>query len=444
MNRDLTVGKPSKVIRQFCLPLFGSVIFQQLYNIADSLVAGKFIGEDALAAVGNSYEITLLLIAVSTGANIGCSVIVSRYFGEKAIARVHTAVSTALLTCGVICLILSGARLVFAHSLLDAIRTPANIFDDSELYLRIYFWGFPFILFYNVANGIFSALGDSRTPFRFLAVSSLGNIGVDVLFVKAFGMGVAGVAWATFLCQGISCALALAVLFRRLKGMVPEKRPELFSGPILKQIAGVAVPSMLQQSFVSVGNIILQGLINSFGSPVVAGYSAGIKYNNLVISSFATVGNGISNFTSQNLGAKKPHRIKEALKGEIGLMWSIAFPFTLLFFFLGAPLISFFLEDPGAVSVATGTELLRIVAPFFFVVSVKLTTDAVMRGSGHMKEFMIGTFGDLFLRVVLAFIFAQTMGLGPTGIWLAWPVGWIISTIMSALFYRKTVWKAIE
>ena len=199
MNKDLTIGKPSTVLWQFCLPLFGSIIFQQLYNIADSWVAGKFISQNALAAVGQSYEITLIFIAFAFGCNMGCSVVVSQLFGAKEYGRMKTAVYTSMITSGVTCLCLMAVGLLGCDRLLGLINTPEEVFADSKLYLDIYVWGLPFAFFYNIATGIFSALGDSKTPFVFLAVSSLSNIGMDILFVEAFHMGVAGVAWATFI-----------------------------------------------------------------------------------------------------------------------------------------------------------------------------------------------------------------------------------------------------
>ena len=208
MNKDLTIGKPSTVLWKFCLPLFGSIIFQQLYNIADSLVAGKFIGENALAAVGNSYEITLIFIAFAFGTNVGCSVIVGQLFGAKRFRELKTAVYTTLIAGGVLCAVLMAGGFLLSVKLLHLINTPENVMADSKLYLDIYMLGLPFVFYYNIATGVFSALGDSRTPFLFLAASSTANIAVDILFVTAFQMGVAGVAWATFLCQGVSCILA--------------------------------------------------------------------------------------------------------------------------------------------------------------------------------------------------------------------------------------------
>ena len=435
MNKDLTVGKAEAVLWRFCLPLFGSIIFQQLYNIADSLVAGKFIGENALAAVGNSYEITLIFIAFAFGCNIGCSVIVSQYFGAKEYGKMKTAVSTAMFSSLAVCALLMCTGILFGDALLAGIHTPAELFDDSKLYLDIYVWGLPFVFFYNIATGIFSALGDSRTPFIFLAASSTSNIAVDIFFVTALRMGVAGVAWATFLCQGVSCVLAVLVVFRRLRGIEVKGKAQIFSFQVFAKIAVIAVPSILQQSFVSVGNIILQSVINGFGPGVIAGYSASVKLNNLVITSFTTLGNGISNYTAQNIGARKPRRVKEGFRAGVKMVWILGLPLALLYFFGGKWLLYLFLDKPTELALGTGINFLQILSPFYLVVSAKLVADGILRGIGKMKKFMAATFTDLVLRVAFALILSGT-ALGATGIWCAWPIGWTIATVMSIVFYR--------
>ena len=440
MNKDLTTGKPETVLWQFCLPLFGSIIFQQLYNIADSLVAGKFIGENALAAVGNSYEITLIFIAFAFGCNMGCSVIVSMFFGAKRYREMKTAVSTSMIASGVTCAALMLIGLLFCRSLLLMIRTPEVLMADSQLYLDIYVWGLPFVFFYNISNGIFSAMGDSRTPFLFLAVSSCANIGMDILFVAGFGMGVAGVAWATFLCQGVSCFLALFVVMRRLKGIEAAGRPQLFSWDICGRFAKVAIPSILQQSFISIGNIIIQGVINGFGPGVMAGYSAAIKLNNLVITSFTTLGNGMSNYAAQNIGAGKLPRITAGFKAGLKMVWLLCLPLSLLYFTLGNRLLLLFMSEPSADAMRSGVMLLRILSPFYFVISAKLVADGILRGASMMKQFMAATFTDLILRVLLA-VFLSRTALGYIGIWCAWPIGWCIATVLSIRFYRNGPWK---
>jgi len=435
MNKDLTVGNPGKVLWNFCLPLFGSIIFQQIYNIADSLVAGKFIGEDALAAVGNSYEITLIFIAFAFGCNIGCSVITSHLFGAKQYDEMKTAVRTAMIGSAVLCLVLMAVGVLGSHTLLTLIHTPDNIFVDSRLYLDIYVWGLPFVFFYNIATGIFSALGDSKTPFWFLAASSTANIFVDILFVKAFRMGVAGVAWATFLCQGISCVLSLLFVFGRLRKIKTDKKGKVFSFALLRKLAVIAIPSILQQSFISVGNIAIQSIINGFGSSVIAGYSAAIKLNNLVITSFTTLGNGISNYTAQNLGAGKLSRVREGFLAGRKMVWLLCVPLFLLYMLGGRILVGFFMDQPSEEALRTGIQILRIFSPFYFVVSVKLVADGILRGAGMMKQFMAATFTDLILRVLLAFLLSRTL-LGAAGIWCAWPIGWTIAMILSVSFYN--------
>lgn len=438
MNKDLTVGKPSRVLRKFCLPLFGSVIFQQLYTIADSFAAGKFVGERALAAVGNSYEITLFFIAFAFGCNIGCSVVVSRFFGAKKYSELKTAVYTGVIASGILCLILMIIGAVFGKRLLMLINTPEDIMSDSKLYLDIYILGLLFVFYYNVATGIFSALGDSKTPFYFLMCSSVSNIFMDILFTTAFKSvftrGVDGVAWATFLCQGISCILALVFVFKRLRIIKTDEKSRKFSWKILGEIAYIAIPSILQQSFVSVGNIVIQGIINTFGSSVIAGYSASIKLNNLVITSFNTLGTGMSNYTAQNLGAKKNERVHAGLKAGVRMVVLIGAVFSVTYFFFGKSLIHLFINDYTGQAMNTGITLLKIISPFYFVVSTKLIADGVLRGAGKMKQFMFATFTDLILRVVLAKILSST-ALGATGIWLAWPIGWLTATALSLAFY---------
>lgn len=435
MNKDLTQGNPQTILWKFCLPMFGSIIFQQLYNIADSLVAGKFIGENALAAIGNSYNVTLVFIAFAFGCNIGCSVIVSQFFGAKDYVKMKTAVYTTLISSAILCAILMLLGFLFCDTLLAQMRTQPEILSDSALYMDIYIFGLPFLFFYNIATGIFSALGDSKTPFYFLAFSSISNIAVDILFVKCFHMGIAGVAWATFLCQGISCILSLVLILKRLSQIKIAKKAALFSSALLKKLAVIAIPSILQQSFISVGNIFIQSVINSFGISVTAGYSAAVKLNNLVITSFTTLGNGVSNFTAQNIGAGLPARVKNGLHAGLKLVWFICIPIVILYTCFGKYLLLLFMDSSSSEALLTGKQFLWILSPFYFVVSAKLVADGVLRGAGAMKPFMAATFTDLILRVVLAFLFSNW--LGAIGIWCAWPIGWTIATAMSFYFYRQ-------
>lgn len=441
MIKDLTEGEPRKILWQFTLPMFVSVIFQQLYNIADSVIVGNFSshGEEALAAVGASYPITMIFMAIAMGCNVGCAVVISQLFGAKRYREMKTAVYTTLLASLALSVILTVLGLAFSPLMLKALQTPENIFGDADVYLRIYIGGFLFLFLYNVVTGVFTSLGDSKTPLYFLIGSSLSNILLDWVFVALFHWDVAGVAWATFICQGIACILAMITLQKRLKTVVCEEKPELFSMPMLKKICLFAIPSVLQQSFVSVGNIFIQRLINGYGSSVIAGYSAAIKINTFAVTCFGTLGNAISSFTAQNVGAGKNDRVKKGLRAGHVMGLLIGVPFFLLCFFQGPFLIRLFMKEETVEALSTGVQFLKIVSPFYFVVSLKLTTDGLLRGSGSMSHFMVATFTDLVLRVVLGYLLAVPFG--TTGIWMSWPIGWMLGTIMSLVFYANGVWK---
>ena len=438
MNRDLTEGNIRSLIWRFTLPLLGSMLFQQLYNIADSLVAGKFIGADALAAVGNSYEITLIFIAFAFGSNMGSSVVVSQYFGAGMKKEMKTAITTTFIAAFILSAVLTILGILFTDPLLEAINTPPELMEMSAEYLDIYILGVIFLFFYNIATGIFTAMGDSRTPFIFLAISSTANIAVDILFVTAFGMGVDGVAWATFLCQGISSILAMAALIIRLRRIGETEKAPLFSWHILRQITVVAVPSILQQSFVSVGNILVQSVVNSFGASVMAGYAAAIKLNNMIITSITTIGNGISSFSAQNFGAGRIDRVREGRREGLLLCVIFSLAATALFLALGRFIMLLFMNADAEAALSEGMRFIDIVSPFYVLITFKIITDAVLRGSGDMTPFMISTFTDLILRVALAFILSSF--LGAMGIWLSWPIGWAVGTAVSLSFYRSGHW----
>lgn len=440
MNRDLTEGRVAPVLIRFAIPLLLSMVFQQLYNIADSLVAGKFISESALAAVGNSYEITLIFIAFAFGCNMGTSILVSQFFGAKRIADVKTAITTSYVATFVLVVLLTIGGILGTDGLLTLINTPDEIMTDSALYLDIYIYGLIFLFFYNLATGVFSALGDSRTPFLFLAFSSTANIFLDVLFVTAFGMGVDGVAWATFLCQGVSCILANAVLYRRIATLTKGiARAKIFDRKIFFKLVYLAVPSILQQSFVSVGNIMVQTIINGFGSAVIAGYSAAIKLNNLVITSTTTLANAVSSFSSQNIGAAKFDRVKKGWKTGVLFVECLLIPVILLFTLGSHLVLQLFLDDVSGLAMETGRAFLLIVSPFYLVVAVKNMCDAVLRGAGDMKPFMADTFIDLMLRVGLSWLFSRYIG--SLGIWLSWPIGWSVATVIALYFYLTGHWR---
>lgn len=436
---SLTEGKPSKVLWLFTLPMLASAIFQQLYNIADTIIVGQFVGEDALAAVGASYPITMIFMAVAMGCNIGCSVIISQLYGGRKIGQMKTAVSTSFIAFTVLSLVLTGLGLALAVPLMRMLGTPENVFADSVVYLNIYIAGMAFVFLYNISTGIFTALGDSKTPLLFLIMSSVLNIGLDLLFVITFKMGVGGAAWATVIAQGIASVGSIITLLVKLKHIRTDEPSKKFSWSMLKKTSFIAVPSVLQQSFVSLGNLFIQGLVNSFGSSVMAGYTAAIKLNVFALTCLTTLSNGLSSYCAQNIGAGKTERLSKGFKSGIIISLCAAAPFFAAFFFFTPQMVRIFLDGDSSQALATGCEFLKIVSPFYFVVCFKIMIDGMFRGAGAMKLFMVFTFADLLLRVVLSFILTPSMG--ATGIWTSWPIGWSIATVAEIFCYAKGWWK---
>ena len=435
MVKDMTKGAVAPILLKFSLPLLVSVVFQQLYSIADSVIAGQFINKDALAAIGASYPITMIFLAIGTGMNIGCSVVISTYFGAKDIKNMKTAVFTSLISSLVLALVLTVVGFLTSGLFLRLLGTDAAVFEDAQAYLNIYALGLVFLFMYNICTGIFTSLGDSSTPLYFLIGSSVGNVLLDLLFVVVIPMGVPGTAWATFICQGVCSVLAFVVLMRRLKRIESPKH-SYFEWKMLGRIATLSVPSILQQSFVSVGNLFIQGLVNSCGLDVMAGYSSAIKLNTFAVTCFSTVGNSVSSFVAQNNGACEYGRVKQGYRLGLLLAGGIAAVFSLIYVALSGNLIYIFMDSADANNTAAaeaGMHFLQIVSPFFLAVGFKLSADGVLRGLGCIKAFMATTFSDLVLRVLFAFLL--TPYYGATGIWLSWPIGWTLSAILSNVLY---------
>ena len=334
--------------------------------------------------------------------------------------------------------------LIGNHGIINFIfgKIEKDVFESASIYFYITAISYPFLGVYNAGAALFRSIGNSKISMNTSLIMNIINICGNALFIFVFDMGVAGVAWATFLCQGVSCILAMVVVFRRMKAIPAQRKTVWFSWGMLGKIAVVAIPSILQQSFISVGNIILQSVINTFGASVIAGYSAAVKLNNMVITSFTTLGNGISNYTSQNMGAGKMDRVKAGFGAGRNLVWLICVPIVILYFFFGRTLLLLFMNDPQGPAIDTGMLFLHILSPFYFVVSLKLVTDGILRGCGLMGRFMVATFSDLILRVGMAIVLSAT-ALGSTGIWLSWPIGWCIGTVLSLVFYVTAIRKAL-
>ena len=324
---------------------------------------------------------------------MGCNVVVSQLFGARRIHEMKTTISTAIISLSVLGLIIMALGTVFAGPLLQLLGTDPDIMDDSRLYLRIYFGGAVFLFLYNTLNGIYNAQGDSKTPLIFLMISSLTNIVLDLLFVIQFNMGVAGVAWATLIAQGMCAIASLVVMFQRMKKLPcePERanmKIPLFHMTAVKRIAQIGLPSMLQQSLVSLSMMMMQGLVNSFGKVLVAGYTAATKIDTLAMLPNMNFSNAMSSYTAQNIGAGKYDRVKEGLKACLFMVVVFSLVITVVIFLFGSQLLSLFL-DPGDTSGAMGYGLayMRTVSVFYILMGVLFVPNGMLRGAGDMGAF---------------------------------------------------------
>lgn len=441
MNNDLTKGNIRKKLVVFCMPLLLSCIFQQLYSVADGIVVGKFISDDitvsenALAAVGASTPISLLFVAVATGTSIGVTVLLSHLFGAKKYSDIKTAFYTISISMIAVGAVLTAIGYIFNPDILKLLNTETVILDDAVEYINIYITGTVFLVFYNVCSGAFTALGDSRTPFYLLLLSSVLNIILDCIFVINLNAGVAGAGYATVISQVTVAVLGFILIRKRLWRLYSGKSLSKFHLPLLSEFLRLAVPGIFQQSFVALGNLLIQSIINSYDIAVVAGFFAGLKLNAFIVTAFMAVANGISAFIAQNYGSGDIKRVFGGIKNGFFIMLSVSIPVAVSFFAFAQQLISIFVLEDSVEAINVGALFLQFVSVFYPIIVVKVTLDCGFRGIGKMKYFTASTVIDLIIRVLLSFVFNKYMGY--IGICYAWVIGWTVAGLLSVLFYLK-------
>ena len=430
---------PWKALLIFSIPMMLGNLFQQLYTMTDSVIVGRFVGENALAAVGASYSLTSVFISVAIGGGVGSSVLVSRAFGARRYDELKTTVNTSLVSFLVLSLLLSFFGYIFSTPIMNALNTPDNIHEEAVMYLRIYFLGLPFLFMYNILSSVFNALGRSKIPLYFLIFSSLLNVALDLFMVAVLKMGIAGAAWATLIAQGVSACLSFAVLIRNLAEFEGRART-VFNKRIFKNMTGLAIPSILQQSTVSIGMMLVQSVVNSFGSQVLAGYSAGMRIENIATVPMVSIGNTMSSYTAQNLGAQMSGRVKEGYHVSYIMVIFFAIVTCLILELFPVPLINMFIGAEGtAKAYQTGVDYLRFMGWFFAIIGFKMATDGVLRGGGDVKVFTSANLVNLSTRVIFSFALAPVVGVA--AVWYIVPVGWFLNWMISLIGYEKGIWK---
>ena len=442
MKEDYLISdNPLKAILVFSLPMMIGNFFQQFYTMADSMIVGRFIGEEALAAVGASYALTTVFISIAIGGGAGASVLTSQAFGAGNGAAVKESISVSLISFLILSLVLGILGVIFTPKIINALNTPANIRSDAIAYLRIYLLGLPFLFMYNILSSIFNALGKSRIPLYLLIFSSILNILLDVIAVTALDMGVSGAAWATLIAQAVSAAISFHLLLRTLR-RIDGKISRMFSFQTLRSMSAIALPSILQQSVIAFGMMLVQGVVNGFGSEVLAGYSAAIRVDSIATVPTGAIGNALSSYTAQNIGARKEERIIKGYHLSYFLIIFFSALICLILHLFNEKIIGLFLGSDGSLEAyATGITYLRYLSWFYPILGFAFITGGVLRGAGTMKLFTIASISNLTLRVLGAVLLASRYGVSI--IWEVVPAGWAVYFGICLYAYRKGNWKRV-
>ena len=431
--------RPLRALFLFALPMIVGNLFQQFYTMADSMVVGRYVSENALAAVGASYSLTNVFICVAIGGGAGASVLTSRYFGAREYDRMKGSISTALLSFLAVSLVLAALGLSLGREFMILLKTPEDILNMAVVYLNMYFCGLPFLFMYNVLSSMFNALGRSRIPLYLLIFSSVFNIVLDIWMVRSLHLGIAGVAWATLIAQGISALVSFLIFLRELKSY-PGTPKKLCSPGELSSMCRVALPSIFQQSTVSIGMMLVQSVVNSFGPQMLAGFSAGMRVESLCIVPMAALGNAMSSYTAQNLGSRQTGRVREGYHAALRLTAFFAVFLCLSLEFFHAPIIASFLGSDGtSLALETGSSYLRFIGFFFALIGLKMSTDGLLRGAADMKLFTLANLANLSLRVIFAVTMAPRFGIAM--VWYAVPLGWLVNFLISFWEYRTGKWE---
>ena len=440
MVQDMTKGSVMRQIVIFAIPLFIGNLFQQAYNMVDAVVVGRFVGKDALAAVGTSFPAFFLLVALVMGLTMGASIVVSQLFGAGEIERMRRAISTTLFFLLGCALSLAVIGLLISRKLLLLLQTPPEVLEDAVIYLQISFAGLLFMFLYNTIAAFFRALGDSRTPLYFLIISSLLNIALDLLFVLRYNMGVAGVAWATVIAQAVSVVISIAYIYWRVDLLKLYPKDLVFDRKICVEAIRLGIPASIQQTILSLGMVAVQGLVNSFGSITIAAYTAAVRIDSIAMMPIMNLGMAVSTFTAQNIGASKLARVHRGYRQTLAMVAACCVATTTIVLLFGPKLIALFIDAREIEVIAQGNDYITVVSFFYIVMGLLFVTNGVLRGSGDMTVSMISTIISLSARVIFAYILSSKPEIGYRGLWWSIPIGWGFGFVVAYIRYCSGKW----
>ena len=436
---DLTTGKESKLILHFATPMLLGNIFQQLYNVVDSVIVGHYIGKEALAAVGASFPFILLVISMVIGIASGTTIIIAQYFGARDFKSIIRAIDTMYIFLFFASIILSLLGILFCEQILELIKLPPDVLPQAKSYLTIFLSGLIFFFGFNGTSAILRGLGDSKTPLYFLIISTIINIILDLLFVIVFKWGITGVAVATIISQAVAFFIAIIYLNRTHAIINLSFRKLVFDRSIFRKSTKIGIPSGLQQTFVALGMIALFRIVNDFGTDTIAAYSVAIRINSFAVLPAMNFSAALSTFVGQNLGANKPERVKKGYKATFLMASMISLSVSALVLIFPASLFGMFTPEQNVIDI--GVSYLMIAGPFYILFSTMFITQGVLRGAGDTLIPMFITLFTLWIvRVPISYFLSQKIGF--VGIWWGFPLAWMTGMILSYLYYLTGRWKS--
>ncbi len=438
--RNLTEGNETSVILSFALPMLIGNIFQQLYSTIDSVVVGNFVGKEALAAVGISFPVVFLMLGLLMGLTLGTNVLIAQFFGAGNREKIKKSVINGYIIMVVMSLAVTALGVLFHRAILRALGTPDEIFELAASYLLITFLGSITIFGYNTVSSILRGLGDSKTPLYLLIISSVINIFLDLWFVLQFKLGVVGVAWATVIAQGISFAAGLAYIEVKLKWLRFGLCEVRIDREIFAATLRIGIPTGLQQSLVALGIMVMTRIVNGFGTVPIAGFAVASRLDSFASMPALNLSQAMTSFTGQNMGAGKTERVHKGYLSALKLGSAISIVVGAIVIAFSKQLMGIFTPDTEVIQ--AGAQYLVIVGSTYVLFSIMFINNGVIRGAGDSFIPMINTLLALWIvRIPCALIFANTMKLGITGVWLSIPAGWLMGAAFSTIYYRSGRWK---
>lgn len=436
--QDFTKGKVIRQIFMFALPMLVGNVFQQMYNIVDSIIVGRFLGKEALAAVGASFPVIYTIVAFIIGIGGGFSIVISQYFGARKYEDVTKTIDTMVITLGIFSIFLTFIGIFFSEDIFKFLQLPDELLPQATLYLNTYLAGTILFCGFNTVSSTLRGVGDSKTPLYFLIIATISNIILDFIFIVGLNMGVEGAALATIISQGVSFITAVVFLNKYHK-IIKYKLVKLkFNKIIFWQSIKIGLPSGLQQTFVAIGMMAIMGIINTFGTNVIAAYTAASRIDSLAIMPGMNFSQALAAFVGQNIGAGKFNRIKSGYRNTILMSGILCVFMTLIIILFGKYMMMIFTTDPAVIAI--GEEYLIIVSSFYLVFCLMFATHGVLRGAGAtLIPMFITLFALWIIRIPIAYLLAPI--LGETGIWWSVPCGWIIGLSASWIYYKSGKWK---